>query len=105
VKEEKECPNVSVKEEQVEDQKENQKQAAPFEIFVKDLKGVTHSVIIGANNTVGDLKVHLVSKTKIPFDEQRLIFAGKQLEDGRTMSDYNVKEGSTIDLVIRLRGC
>jgi len=76
-----------------------------FMVFVKDLTGATHSVIIGAANTVLDMKILTRNKTGISVDKQRLIFAGMQLEDGRTMSDYNIPRESTIHLVLRMCGC
>lgn len=76
----------------------------PFQIQIKTLTGKTLALDVDESTTVNDVKGMIADKEGIAVDQQRLIFSGKQLDDNRTMSDYQISADAVIHLVLRLRG-
>ncbi|XP_012680430.1 polyubiquitin 11-like isoform X1 [Clupea harengus] len=76
----------------------------PIQVFLKNEKGQTSTYDVTPGETVTAFKSKVHIRERVPVDQQRLIFEGKQLDDGRTLEDYNIRSESTIYLTLRLRG-
>lgn len=76
----------------------------PFQVFVINEKGQTKTYDVDVNETVDQLQTKIFQKERVPKDQQRLIFGGRQLEAGKKLQDYDITSGSTIHMTLRLRG-
>ncbi|XP_056602897.1 ubiquitin-like [Triplophysa dalaica] len=75
-----------------------------MQLFVRNEKGTTSTYDVDPNETVNQLQQKIFNKERVPLDQQRLIYNGRQLESGRMLKDYDITNQSTIHMTLRLRG-
>ena len=75
-----------------------------FQIFVKSINGKSRTLDVNTTDTIASIKQQMAEKEGVAAEEQRLIFAGKNLDDTKTLQDYNISAESTIHLVLRVKG-
>jgi hypothetical protein len=81
-----------------------QTKVSTVQVFLKTLTGKTETLNVNLSGTVLDLKELIQEKTYIPIEHQKVVFAGRQLENERNVADYEIKKESTVHMVLRLRG-
>jgi large subunit ribosomal protein L40e len=75
-----------------------------MQVLIKTMTGKIFAIDTEASESIGELKSRVAEVEKIPIEQQRLIFNGRQLDDDRTLSDYDIQRGAQINLCLRLRG-
>lgn len=75
-----------------------------FELFVKSISGKSRTVVGNATTTIREIKEQIREKEGVSVEESRLIYGGKNLEDTRTLGDYNLISNTTIHMVLRVQG-